>query len=155
MKNQKHLFNLPEDIHYLNCAYMSPLLSSVEEAGMKGILGMRNPSRISSVDFFSQQELVKEKFGQLIHGKSSQVAIIPSVSYGLKSAISNIPINNGNQAITIWDEFPSDYLTLSEWCRENHKELKVIQAPSSGLGRGKNGPGCHANPERSFAADGQ
>jgi len=138
MNNQKHLFNLPQDIHYLNCAYMSPLLSSVEEAGIQGILRMRDPSRISSSDFFSLQVGVKEKFSQLINGKPSQVAIIPSVSYGLKSAINNIPLNNGNQAITIGDEFPSDYLTLSEWCRKNQKELKIIQAPSIRLGRGRN-----------------
>ncbi len=38
MKCQKHLFQLPEGIHYLNCGYMSPLMKSVEE---KGIDGMR------------------------------------------------------------------------------------------------------------------
>jgi len=137
MRPQKHLFNLPEEIHYLNCAYMSPLLSAVEEVGLKAILRLRDPSGIRSVDFFTEQELVKRKFGQLINGKPSQVAIIPSVSYGLKSAVSNIPINSGTHAITIGDEFPSDYLTLSAWCLKNNKELKVIQAPAVRLGRGK------------------
>src|SRR5690606_28228194 len=33
---QRHLFSLPADVHYLNCAYMSPLLRSVEEAGVAG-----------------------------------------------------------------------------------------------------------------------
>ena len=36
MKCQKHLFQIPDGIHYLNCAYMSPLLKSVEEKGMEG-----------------------------------------------------------------------------------------------------------------------
>ena len=27
---QKHLFSLPDDVHYLNCAYMSPLARRVE-----------------------------------------------------------------------------------------------------------------------------
>jgi selenocysteine lyase/cysteine desulfurase len=137
MQSQKHLFRLPEDIHYLNCAYMSPLLSSVEEAGLRGISRMRNPSLIRSVDFFSEQKLARQRFSQLIHGQSNQIAVIPSVSYGLKSAISNIPPKNGNHAIIISDEFPSDYNTISEWCKKNQKQLKIIQAPAISQGRGK------------------
>ena len=34
MDSQKHLFQLPADSVYLNAAYMSPLLKSVEEAGI-------------------------------------------------------------------------------------------------------------------------
>ena len=98
---------------------------------------MRNPSLIRSVDFFTGQELAKERFGRLVHCRSDQVAIIPSVSYGLKSAISNVPLNNGNHAITISDEFPSDYNTLSEWCRKNQKQLRVVRAPDLRPGRGK------------------
>jgi len=137
MESQKHLFHLPEDIHYLNCAYMSPLLASVEEAGAKALIRLRNPSAIKPVDFFSEQQKVKELFGRLINCEANQSAIIPSVSYGLKSAISNIPVNSGSHAISIADEFPSDYYTIEDWCRANQKELKVIQAPSVQIGRGK------------------
>ena len=31
--SQRHLFDLPRDIAYLNCAYMSPLLTAAVEAG--------------------------------------------------------------------------------------------------------------------------
>ena len=137
MESQKQLFQLPEDLHYLNCAYMSPLLTSMEEAGMKAMIRLRNPSAIRPVDFFSEQEKLKDRFSRLINAKAGQVAIIPSVSYGLKSAISNIPVNGGSHAITISDEFPSDYYTLSGWCRKNQKQLKVIQAPSVEQGRGR------------------
>ena len=33
---QRHLFDLPDDIAYLNCAYMAPLMHSVVEAGQRG-----------------------------------------------------------------------------------------------------------------------
>jgi hypothetical protein len=32
--NQKSLFNIPDDITYINCANMSPLLKSANEAGV-------------------------------------------------------------------------------------------------------------------------
>jgi hypothetical protein len=49
-QNQKHLFSLPEDVYYLNCATMSPLLKSVEEAGIKGLLRKSQPYEITQDD---------------------------------------------------------------------------------------------------------
>lgn len=137
MESKKDLFQLPPDIHYLNGAYMSPMLKSVEQAGIQGIIRKRNPAEIKPVDFFSGQEEVKMKFGKLVNCKASQVAIIPSVSYGLNSAIVNIPVNSGKHAIIVAEDFPSDYYTLAEWTKENNKELKIIKAPEPRVNRGQ------------------
>lgn len=137
MNAQKHLFNLPADIHYLNSAYMSPLMTTVEEAGIAGIRRKFDPSKIYDVDFFNTAELVKEKFARLINADAAQVAVIPAVSYGMRSVIDNIPAGKGTHAITISDEFPSGYYTINEWCKKNNRELKVIQAPQTFINRGK------------------
>lgn len=134
---QKHLFHLPDDIVYLNCAYMSPLLKSVEEAGIKGICRKRNPASIKSEDFFNEAEEIRLKLGSIINAAPQQIAIIPSASYGLKSVVNNLPVNNGKYAITVADEFPSDYYTILNWCKKNGKELKVISPPDSLNERGK------------------
>jgi selenocysteine lyase/cysteine desulfurase len=34
---QRNLFDIPDEVAYLNCAYMSPLLKSVTEAGRRGV----------------------------------------------------------------------------------------------------------------------
>ena len=31
--SQRHLFDIPDDVWYLNCAYMSPLMKPVTDAG--------------------------------------------------------------------------------------------------------------------------
>ncbi|HRH49782.1 MAG TPA: aminotransferase class V-fold PLP-dependent enzyme [Panacibacter sp.] len=131
MLTQKHLFQLPEDIHYLNCAYMSPLLKSVEEAGINGMQKKRNPANIKADDFFSEAATVREQFGALINCNAVQVAVIPSASYGLKTAVNNLPTGKGKFAITIGDEFPSGYYSIEGWCIENNKELIVIKAPET------------------------
>jgi len=112
MLPQKHLFQLPDTEHYLNCAYMSPLLKSVEEAGIAGMQKKRNPANIRQEDFFTEVETVRAKFGRLVNGDPQQVAIIPSASYGLQSAISNIPPDGGTHVITVSEEFPSGYYNL-------------------------------------------
>lgn len=134
---QKHLFQLPEDIVYLNCAYMSPLLKSVEEAGIKGITRKRNPASITPADFFNDAEEMRLRLSILINAAPRQIALIPSASYGLKSVVNNLPVNNGKHAITVGEEFPSDYYTVSAWCKKNDKELKVISPPGYSGTRGK------------------
>ncbi|MBI4409800.1 MAG: aminotransferase, partial [Gemmatimonadetes bacterium] len=49
---QKQLFSLPDNVHYLNCAYMSPLLRRVEQAGIEGLRRKRLPAGIAPEDFF-------------------------------------------------------------------------------------------------------
>ena len=137
MTHQKHLFQLPEDIHYLNGAYLSPLLRSVEEAGMKGMIRKRNPAMIRPIDFFSGAVDVRLKFSKLINCRAQEVAIIPSASYGLKTAITNLPVDRGNHVITVSEDFPSGYYTLDKWCKDNRKQLKTIAAPETNSRRGE------------------
>ncbi|HRH60233.1 MAG TPA: aminotransferase class V-fold PLP-dependent enzyme [Chitinophagaceae bacterium] len=137
LSSQKHLFQLPADITYLNCAYMSPLLQSSVEAGVKGILRKANPASIKAEDFFSDSEEIKIKAGLIIQAAPQQIAIVPSASYGIKAAVNNLPVNNGNHAITVAEEFPSVYYTIESWCRTNSKELKIITPPATQNERGK------------------
>lgn len=135
MENQKHLFNLPEDIHYLNGAYMSPNLKSVEQAGIDGVKRKTNPTSIKETDFFQPAEEVKSLFGKLINASPNQIALIPSASYGLMNAIQNVPFKKGQHAITVNEEFPSDHLTLRKFCKDNEAELRVIKPPKTIAGR--------------------
>ncbi len=137
MQSQRHLFQLPADVHYFNGAYMSPLLRSVEEAGIRGMIRKRNPTQITAADFFEEAEVVKKLFGRLIHGQPEQVAIIPSVSYGLESVVRNLPTNHGSKAIIVADDFPSDYYTIRRWCATHGKQLIVIHPPQTREGRGQ------------------
>jgi selenocysteine lyase/cysteine desulfurase len=126
MNCQKHLFQLPEGIHYLNCAYMSPLLKSVEERGIEGMRLKRNPLSIKPVDFFTGAVSVRQKFGQMVGCNPAQVALMPSVSYGMNSVIRNIDFRKGQHALTISEEFPSCYYTAQRWCSDHGAELRVI-----------------------------
>jgi len=126
MNCQKHLFQLPDGIHYLNNAYMSPLLRSVEERGIEGMQRKRNPVSIKPVDFFTDVKGVRQKFGTMVNGEPSQVAVMPAVSYGMSSVIRNIPCKDGQHALTISEEFPSCYYTARRWCREHGTELRVV-----------------------------
>ncbi len=134
---QASLFTLPADIHYLNCAYMSPLLKSVEAAGVEGLLKKQNPTVVGHDDFFNGPVGLKDSFGKLVNANPQQIALIPSVSYGMASAFANIPAKAGQKAITVEGEFPSDYFSLHRFCADNGVKLESIKARPYSAGRGK------------------
>ena len=126
LKNQKYLFKLSDAIHYLNCAYKAPLLKSSEEGVIKALQREYNPIDFSSNSFFEDVDSVRSLFGKLVNSKSSQVVIIPSTSYGFASVFKNIPYKKGQHALTVQQEFPSDYYSLKRWCDTHNAELKIV-----------------------------
>ena len=53
LPNQRALFDIPDDVAYLNCAYMSPLLNTVAAAGEKAVRQKQRPWQIAAPDFFA------------------------------------------------------------------------------------------------------
>lgn len=134
LSNQKHLFNLSDDIHYLNCAYKAPLLKTSEAGVIKALQREHNPIDFTSEAFFEESDTIRELFGRLVNSSSSQVVIIPSTSYGFSSVLNNITYKEGQHALTVEHEFPSDYYSLQRWCDTHDAELKIIK-PDINIGR--------------------
>jgi selenocysteine lyase/cysteine desulfurase len=137
MKCQKSLFSLPEDVHYINCAYMSPLLKRVEKAGIEGLIKKRNPAHIKPSDFFNEAVEVRALFAKLVNAPSERIALIPSVSYGMGVVIQNAMVKKGGKVITVHEEFPSDVYSLHRICQEQKLELVPVHPPAGLKERGK------------------
>jgi len=124
---QKSLFNLPPDLHYLNCAYMSPLPAIVEEAGIEAIRAKRDPSLIAPHDFFETVARVKSQFAELIHADSADsISLIPSVSYGIAIAARNLEVERGQNIVLLHEQFPSNFYTWKRLADEKGLELRVV-----------------------------
>ena len=138
MRNQRSRFSIPSGVTYLNCAYMSPLLKSVEKAGIEGIRRKRNPFSISSDDFFSDVDLLRKEFAKLIQASDPRrIVIVPSVSYGLANAARNIVLQQGDKIVLVAEEFPSNYYPWKRLTLETKSNLHVIGPPDSQSLRGK------------------
>lgn len=130
---QKHLFSLPDDITYLNCATMSPLSKAVEAAGHKALAWKAQPHTMFSTDFFEPVTKLKHTFAQFINCPEPQrIALIPSVSYGMAIVARNIKVKRGENIILVGDQFPSN---VYPWIKIAQKSgAKVIfVAPPEGL----------------------
>jgi selenocysteine lyase/cysteine desulfurase len=134
---QKNLFSIPPDEHYINCAYMSPLLKSVEEAGIIGMQKKRNPAHLTADDFFDDVAKLKSLFGKLVNAAPGRVAVIPSVSYGMGIVIHNLKPRGRKKLITVHEEFPSAVFSLQRMCKEHDLQLEFVSPPADNKDRGK------------------
>ncbi|MCW9707478.1 aminotransferase class V-fold PLP-dependent enzyme [Fodinibius salsisoli] len=138
MDCQRHLFNLPANQHYLNCAYLSPQLKHVEEAGIQGIQRKNHPWEIKPDDFFEDSHRLRSLFADLISAESSQsVALMPAVSYGMATVAQNIDPQKGNEIILAGQQFPSNFYPWQRFCDQHDCTLRMIDPPNTFEERGK------------------
>jgi len=134
---QKHLFSLPDDLHYLNCAYMSPLLRTVEQAGIEGIRRKRNPAFISPEMFYDDCDALRRLFARLVGlDDAGRIALVPSVSYGIAVVARNTRIAAGQNVVLVEEQFPSNVYSWRRACAESGAELRTVAPPETRRGRG-------------------
>ncbi len=138
MNSQKHLFSLDPDVTYLNSAYMSPLMKSVEKAGIQGIRRKLQPNHVSGEDFFNESEMLRQEFGKLINcNDANRLVIIPSVSYGIANVANNLTLSQGDEILIIDEQFPSNVYPWKRVAQKSGAVIKTIAAPDEWENRGK------------------
>lgn len=137
MQQQKHLFDLSEDSTYLNGAYMSPQLKSVTQVGLNSVAQKGQPYKITPEDFFTQKEILKQRFAILTDAPDyKNMAIIPSASYGIANAANNIPFQKGEEIILVDEQFPSNVYAWQEVAKKYEVSITVIKPPKDFKDRG-------------------
>ena len=132
LDNQRDLFSIPDEITYLNCAYMSPLLRSTEQVGMQGVMEKSRPWEIEVEDFFSPCLALRKLFGELIHcDEADRISLIPSASYGIANVINNLPARKHGNIVLIEHQFPSNVYAWQKWASRNHIEIRIVQSKES------------------------
>ncbi len=138
MQSQKHLFNIDPKVTYLNCAYMSPLMKSVEAAGIAGIRRKLQPNHVLGADFFTESNELRKEFGKLINcDEPNRMVIIPSVSYGMANVANNLDLEAGDEIIVVDEQFPSNVYPWMTSAKDSGAIIKTINAPETREYRGK------------------
>ncbi len=127
--NQRHLFDIPSDVAYLNCAYMSPLLNAVRDAGHAGVDRKRRPWHLTPADFFDESNRARALFARLIHGDADGVAIVPSVSYAMGIAAANAHVEAGQTIIALDDQFPANVYPWQVMAERTGARMAMVPRP--------------------------
>ncbi len=130
LDKQRHLFDMPETVHYLNCAYMSPLLKSAIDAGHQAVSAKGRPWLSSIPDFFTGSQQARELFAGLINAAAADIAIVPSVSYGTAIAALNLELGEGDGVLVLEDEFPSNIYAWRVKAAAQNARIVTVKRPA-------------------------
>lgn len=131
LENQRHLFDIPENIAYFNCAYNAPQLKRSSECLMHGVLSKNHPWERTAQSFFQDAETIRVLAAEIFGGKSDNYAISPSASYGISTAARAIEpqLNSGDKILLLEAEFPSNVLAWQRLAKETQAEIITVNQP--------------------------
>ncbi len=112
LSSQRHLFDIPDEVAYFNCAYNSPQLNESRDRLHIGVGTKSHPWERTADDFFDNAEIIRNLASNIFGGDADGYAVIPSASYGLSTAARAIEPNlqSGDCIVVIDEAFPSNYL---------------------------------------------
>ena len=125
--SQRHLFEIPDDVTYLNCASMSPSLRAVTAAGIDAVRAKASPWNLRPSDWFTGAEPLRALVARVIGAEAESIALVGSVSYGLAVAAANLPVRAGQSIVVLDREFPSSTYTWRDLARRAGARVVTVK----------------------------
>src|SRR3954452_18715585 len=110
LASQRALFEMPRDICYLNSASFSPLPLRTLEAGRAAVGRKGTPWTLDAGFAHVQHERARAAAARLINADAADIALIPSVSYGVATAAKGLTIEPGSRVVVLQDDHTSPVL---------------------------------------------
>lgn len=132
--SQHHLFDVPDEIAYFNCAYNSPQLKESTNRLLSGVRTKSRPWERTSASFFDDAETIRILAAKIFGGDSDGYSIVPAASYGLSTAARAIEphLKSGDRILVIAEEFPSNVLPWKRTAQEVGATLVTVPTPEHG-----------------------
>jgi selenocysteine lyase/cysteine desulfurase len=132
LPSQRALFDIPPHICYLNAASYSPLPLKTLEAGRAAVGRKGRPWTLEAGFANAQHERARTAAARLIHAEPSDIALIPSISYGVATAAKLLTIGRGTRVLVLEDDHSSPVL---EWHARAEAEgftVETVRQPGDG-----------------------
>jgi selenocysteine lyase/cysteine desulfurase len=124
----RSLFDLPDDLTYLNAAQIGPAPLRAVEAGKAAFQSKAQPwTRGIAEDFFDLPEAFREAGAQRFNTTSDHVALVPAASYGLAVAARNITLKPGKEILVLGGQFPSNVYTWRAMAARDRATVRTLE----------------------------
>jgi len=132
LASQRALFEMPRDICYLNSASWSPLPLRTQEAARAAVGRKGTPWTLDAGFANCQHERARTAAAHLINADPADIALIPSISYGVATAAKVLTIDRGARVIVLENDHSSPVL---EWQTRTNAEgfaIETVRRPDDG-----------------------
>ena len=130
LPSQRHLFDMPREVAYLNAAAWSPLPLASVEAGQAGAARKARPWELTDAFQEHQVERARAAAATMIRADASDVAIIPSVGYGVSTAAKILDLPRGSRILVLDRDHTAPVL---EWMSRAEAMDYRIETVSAGV----------------------
>ncbi len=132
--SQRHLFDIPDDVAYFNCASNAPQLKASTDRLVSGARAKGRPWERTPGSYFEDAETIRALASELFGGDRDGYAVVPAASYGLSAAARAIEpqLGPGDSVLVIAEEFPSNVFAWRRTVRETGAMLVTVPLREDG-----------------------
>jgi selenocysteine lyase/cysteine desulfurase len=132
LPSQRDLFEMPRPVCYLNSASYSPLPLRTQEAG-RAAVGRKGAPWTLDADFANRQhDRARSAAARLIHADPADIALIPSISYGVATAAKVLTIARGTRIIVLENDHSSPVLEWQTRADAQGFVIETVRQPDDG-----------------------
>lgn len=132
LASQRALFEMPRQICYLNSASYSPLPLRTLEAGRAAVGRKGTPWTLDASFAYQQHERARAAAARLINADPADIALIPSISYGVATAAKVLKIERGTRVIVLEDDHSSPVLEWHARAQAQGFAVETVRRPDDG-----------------------
>jgi selenocysteine lyase/cysteine desulfurase len=132
LPSQRALFEIPRQICYLNAASYSPLPLRTLEAGRAAVGRKGTPWTLEAGFANAQHERARTAAARLINAEPPDVALIPSISYGVATAAKLLTIGRGTRVLVLEDDHSSPVLEWRTRADAQGFTVETVKQPTDG-----------------------
>lgn len=132
LPSQRHLFDIPPDVCYLNAASWGPLPRVAMDAGRAAMARKGQPWTVPSELQQEQVERARRAAARLINADPADVALTPSVSYGVATAARLYMPPRGSRVLVLENDHVSPVLEWRTRAPEADWVLETVAQPRDG-----------------------
>jgi selenocysteine lyase/cysteine desulfurase len=132
LPSQRALFEMPRHVCYLNAASYSPLPLRTQEAGRAAVGRKGTPWTLAASFASEQHERARLAAAHLINADPVDIALIPSISYGVATAAKLLTIDRGARVIVLENDHSSPRLEWQSRADAQGFAVETIRRPDDG-----------------------
>ena len=132
LPSQRALFDMPRDVCFLNAAAWSPLPLASQEAGRAAVGRKGQPWKLPDGFQREQYERARKAAAALIGADPDDVALIPSVGYGVSTAGKVLVVPRGSQVIVLENDHTSPVLEWLGRAQAGGFTVDTVKQPGDG-----------------------
>src|SRR6202171_731012 len=132
LASQRALFEMPRHICYLNSASYSPLPLRTQQAGRAAVGRKGTPWTLDAAFANHQHDRARAAAARLINTDPADIALIPSISYGVATAAKVLTIERGARVVVLEDDHSSPVLEWQTRADAQGFTVETVSRPGDG-----------------------